>query len=328
MIDNLAACGCAAQGRVVVEKPFGRDLASARGLNVTLLRAFPEESIFRIDHYLGKEAVQNILYFRFANSFLEPVWNRHYVEISPDHDGGEIRRRRPRQVLRRGRRRSATSFRITCCRSSAIWRWKPLRQQHAEAIHDEQAQILRNVRPLSGGKHRARTVQGYRKEAWRRAGFEFPPTPPAISSSIHGVGIRCSFHVRAGKCLSGHLHMRCWSDSGRPPVVFKESLPKDGNYVRFRLSPTVAIAIGARAKRPGEGMTGEPVELSVVEGLEEGPADGSIRARAPDRAMRWLATQPCLPVRTSWRPRGRLSSRSLPATEPGARIRLRKLGAA
>src|SRR5205823_789881 len=80
VVKNLATVGCASNARVVVEKPFGRDLASAQELNDTIHRVFPETAIFRIDHYLGKEPVQNIMYFRFANSFLEPIWNRHYVE--------------------------------------------------------------------------------------------------------------------------------------------------------------------------------------------------------------------------------------------------------
>ena len=90
--------------RVVVEKPFGRDLASARALNATLHTVFDEKRIFRIDHYLGKEPVQNILYFRFANTFLEPIWNRHYVQQRADHDGRAVRRRRPRPLLRGSRR--------------------------------------------------------------------------------------------------------------------------------------------------------------------------------------------------------------------------------
>ena len=102
--SGLAASGCNAGARVVVEKPFGRDLHSARELNATLRQWFAEDDIFRIDHYLGKEPVQNLLYFRFANAFLEPVWNHQYVGSRGDHDGGEIRRRRPRAVLRRNRR--------------------------------------------------------------------------------------------------------------------------------------------------------------------------------------------------------------------------------
>ena len=80
VVQGLAKAGCAKDARIVVEKPFGRDLASAKALNQTLHEVFPESAIFRIDHYLGKEAVQNLLYFRFANTFLEPIWNRNYVE--------------------------------------------------------------------------------------------------------------------------------------------------------------------------------------------------------------------------------------------------------
>jgi len=80
VVQGLAQAGCARDARVIVEKPFGRDLASAQALNCTLHEVFPESAVFRIDHYLGKEAVQNLVYFRFANAFLEPIWNRNYID--------------------------------------------------------------------------------------------------------------------------------------------------------------------------------------------------------------------------------------------------------
>ena len=104
VVQGLANSGCAKDARVIVEKPFGRDLATAQALDETLHEVFPEESIFRIDHYLGKEAVQNLLYFRFANTFLEPIWNRELREGRADHHGRVVRRPGPRRVLRGGRR--------------------------------------------------------------------------------------------------------------------------------------------------------------------------------------------------------------------------------
>ncbi len=102
--SGLATAGLNENARLVVEKPFGHDRESARALNQTLHEHFPEEAIFRIDHYLGKEPVQNILYTRFANSMFEPLWSRDYVRAHSDHHGGILRRRRPRQLLRRDRR--------------------------------------------------------------------------------------------------------------------------------------------------------------------------------------------------------------------------------
>ena len=113
-----------------VEKPFGRDLASARGAQRDAARSLPRGAIFRIDHYLGKEPVQNLLYFRFANTFLEPIWNRQLRRERADHDGGELRRRRAAAASTRRPARSATWCRTTCCRSSACWPWSR-RRGHA-----------------------------------------------------------------------------------------------------------------------------------------------------------------------------------------------------
>ena len=267
-IDHLSHTGCTQGARVVVEKPFGRDLESARALNATLHRAFPEEAIFRIDHYLGKEAVQNLLYFRFANAFLEPIWNRQYV------DSVHIMMAESFGVEGRGAFYDETGVIRDVVQNHLLQivgylAMEPPSSAWREALRDEQAKVLRTVRPLSSAETVLGQFRGYRDEPGVSRSSNVP-TYAALELYVdswrwHGV----PFHVTAGKCLSATRTEVTVTLKPAPGVVFKEpglsDDPSGENYVRFTLSPRMSIAIGARAKRPGDGMRGEPVELAVME---------------------------------------------------------------
>ncbi|HEX4047550.1 MAG TPA: glucose-6-phosphate dehydrogenase [Elusimicrobiota bacterium] len=283
VIKGLGAASLADGARVVVEKPFGRDLASARELNAAAHSVFPESSIFRIDHFLGKEAIENILYFRFANSFLEPFWNRDHVasvQITLAESFG---------VQGRG------SFYETagCLRDViqnhlfqvvALLAMEPPASGDSEALRDEKAKVFRSMRPLMAKDVVRGQFVGYRKEPGvaKNSDVETFCALRLEIDSWRWAGV--PWFLRSGKCLPVTANEVLVELKAPPQKIFADCAPALGrtNYLRFRLAPSPAIALAARVKRAGESFVGEQRELLM---LDEQPRERAAYDRLLGDAM-------------------------------------------
>jgi len=260
VVQGLAAAGCAEHARVIVEKPFGRDLASAQALNRLVHEVFPEPMVFRIDHYLGKEEVQNLLYFRFANAFLEPIWNRNYIDsvqiTMAEQFGVQGRGKFYEEV---GAIRDVVQNHLL--QIMVLLTMDPPYGRDAEAMRAEKLRLFRAMKPLAPEDVVRGQFRGYLDEEGVAPNSQVE-TFVALRLQIDSwrwAGV--PFYIRAGKCMPMTV-TEVKVDLKQPPLdIFDGISPAASNYVRFRLSPEVIISIGARAKRPGEEMEGEAVEL-------------------------------------------------------------------
>ena len=307
VIKALGAANLAKHARVIVEKPFGRDLASAKELNEAARSVFSEDCIFRIDHFLGKEAIMNLLYFRFANTFLEPIWNRNYVasvQITMAEDFG---------VKGRG----AFYESAGCLRDVvgnhlfqivALLAMEPPSDRDFAAVQTEKAGVFRAMRPLEPDDLVRGQYAGYRAEPGvaKNSDVETFCAVRLFIDSWRWAGV--PWYLRSGKFLPDTATEVLVEFKAPPQRLFADSAPATGrtNYVRLRLSPGACIALAARVKLAGKEFVGEQRELYLQEDHpgEEAPyerllsdamiGDGALFTREDAVEAAWTVVDPVL----------------------------------
>ena len=315
VIKGLGTANLAKNARVIVEKPFGRDLASARELNRVAQTVFPQNSIFRIDHYLGKEAIMNILYFRFANSFLEPIWNRNYVasvQVTLSEDFG---------VKDRG----AFYETAGCLRDViqnhlfqivALLAMESPADRDFGAVHNEKAKVFQAMRPLKRDDLVRGQYVGYRKEPHvaKNSDVETFCALRLFIDSWRWEGV--PWYLRSGKYLAETATEVLVELKPPPQRLFADSAPTAGraNYIRFQISPSSAIALAARVKRAGKEFVGDQRELYLVDEHpgEQSPyerllgdamaGDGALFSREDAIEAAWAVVDPVLKIYPRARP--------------------------